>query len=76
MSLLFIGVDVSKEHLDAYVRPLDQRRRFDNTPDGVARLVAWVRAHSPERIVFESTGPYQKAALAALAALLAENLPA
>src|SRR5262249_51570285 len=46
---------------------------FDNDPDGIAQLVAWVRALAPERVVFESTGPYQKAAVGAL---LAFDLPA
>jgi transposase len=69
----FIGIDVSQDFLDACVRPLNLRRRFANSADGIAELVAWVRSHVPERIVFESTGPYQKAAVAAL---LTEGLPA
>jgi len=73
MSLTFIGIDVSKDTLDAYVRPADLRRRFANTAAGIAELVAWVRPHTPERILFESTGPYHKAAVGAL---LAEGLPA
>ena len=48
-------------------------KRFDNTPAGIEQLVAWVRPFAPERIVFESTGPYQKAAVGAL---LAAGLPA
>jgi transposase len=73
MSRNFIGIDVSQDWLDAYVRPAQQRRRFANTTDGITELVAWVQSHTAERIVFESTGPYQKAAVAAL---LAEGLPA
>ena len=69
----FIGVDVSKDYLDAHVRPASLRQRFANTTAGIALLVAWVRPHAAERIVFESTGPYQKAAVGAL---LAEGLPA
>jgi len=69
----FIGVDVSQDHLDGYVRPAALRRRFANTADGIAELIAWVRPHNAERIVFESTGPYQKAAVGAL---LAQGLPA
>ena len=69
----FVGVDVSQDHLDAYVRPAGLRRRFANTAAGIADLVAWVGPHAPERIVFESTGPYQKPAVGAL---LAEGLPA
>jgi transposase len=68
-----IGVDVSQEHLDVYVRPTAQRRRFANTAAGIVELIAWIRSHAADRIVFESTGPYQKAAVGAL---LAEGLPA
>lgn len=69
----FIGIDVSQDHLDVHVRPASLRHRFANTAEGIAALVAWVRPHAAERIVFESTGPYQKAAVGAL---LAEGLPA
>src|SRR5439155_16799988 len=69
----FIGIDVSQDHLDVHVRPAGLRRRFANTTAGIAELLAWVRPHAAERIIFESTGPYQKAAVGAL---LAEGLPA
>jgi transposase len=73
MHRTFIGVDVSKDHLDVHVRPTGLSRRFANTPAGITELLAFVRPHTAERILFESTGPYQKAAVAAL---LAEALPA
>lgn len=73
MHRTFIGVDVSQDHLDVHVRPASVRQRFANTTAGIAELVAWVRPHAAERILFESTGPYQKAAVGAL---LAEGLPA
>jgi transposase len=68
----FIGVDVSQDYLDVHVRPAAVRQRFANTTAGIAALLAWVRPHAAQRIVFESTGPYQKAAVGAL---LAEGLP-
>jgi transposase len=68
-----LGVDVSQEHLDVALRPGSIRKRFANTAEGIAHLVAWARPLAPHRIVFESTGPYHKAAVAAL---LAEGLPA
>ena len=73
MSRTFIGIDVCQDFLDVHVRPATLRRRFANTATGIAELVAWVRPHAAERILLESTGPYQKAAVAAL---LAEGLPA
>jgi len=73
MSRILIGVDVCKDFLDAHARPAGVQKRFDNNPAGIAQLVAWVQTLAPERVVFESTGPYQKAAVGAL---LAAALPA
>ncbi len=68
-----LGVDVSKDYLDTDTLPPTQQRRFTNDPAGTAELVEWARGFRPDRIVFESTGPYQKAAVGAL---LAAALPA
>jgi transposase len=73
MSGTFIGVDVSQDYLDVHVRPAAVRQRFPNNSEGIAALVAWVRPYAAERILFESTGPYQ---IAAVGALLAAGLPA
>jgi transposase len=73
MSRIFIGVDVCKDFLDAHVRPAAVSKRFPNTPAGIEQLVAWAQPFAAERLVFESTGPYQKAAVGAL---LAAKLPA
>lgn len=73
MARIIIGLDVAKDTLEAYVRPAGHRRSFANTADGIADLVGWATLQTPERIVCESTGPYQKAAVAAL---LAAGLPA
>lgn len=74
MTRIFIGIDVCKEWLDAAVRNAPQTpRRFANDPDGIGQLVAWARDINPERIVFESTGHYQRKAVGAL---LAASLPA
>ena len=73
MDRILIGVDVCKDCLDAHVRPVGAKKQFANTPADIEQLVAWVASFKPERVVFESTGPYQKAAVGAL---LAANLPA
>jgi transposase len=73
MPRLIVGVDVSQDHLDVHVRPTSTRQRFANTAAGIAEFAAWVRPLAAERILFESTGPYQ---MAAVGALLAEGLPA
>jgi len=68
-----MGVDVSNEYLDADTLPNSSKRRFPNDAAGIAELLEWARAVAPERIIFESTGHYQKAAVGAL---LAASLPA
>jgi transposase len=73
MSRVLVGVDVCKDFLDAHARPAGLKHRFDNNPAGIEQLVAWVTTFAPERVVFESTGPYQKAAVGAL---LTAGLPA
>jgi transposase len=73
MTRLMVGVDVSKDSLDAHARAAKESRKFANTAAGVAELVAWAKTHAPDRIIFESTGHYQKLAVGAL---LAAALPA
>lgn len=73
MSRILIGIDVCKDYLDAHARPAGLQQRFDNTPEGIQQLRAWLQTLTPERVVFESTGPYQKAAVGVL---LAAGLPA
>lgn len=73
MARSFVGIDVSQSKLDVHIRPLELHRRFDNTKDGITQLLDWIRPHTPERVVCESTGPYQKLLIGAL---LAEGLPA
>ena len=68
MPATFIGVDVCQESLDVHVRPAAERRRFANNAAGIAEVLAWIGPSAAERIVFESTGPYHKAAVAALLA--------
>lgn len=68
----FAGIDVSKAALDAHLRPGGLARRFDNTPEGIAAMLAWLAPTAPALIVMEATGGYEAAAAAALAA---EGLP-
>ena len=73
MNSLWIGVDVCKDFLDVHARPAGDRQRFPNTPAGAEQLVAWAKPLAPKRVVFESTGHYQKVAVGAL---LVAGLPA
>ena len=63
----FVGVDVSKDHLDLHVRPDGTAARYTNDPAGIAALVARVAGLTPERIVLEATGGFESPLAAALA---------
>jgi transposase len=64
----FVGIDVSKDHLDAHARPAGAAFREPNDPGGVAALVARVRELAPALVVLEATGGLEHPAAAALAA--------
>jgi transposase len=63
----FVGVDVSKDHLDLHARPDGSAARYANDPAGIATLVARVAELRPERIVLEATGGFEASLAAALA---------
>jgi transposase len=62
----FVGIDVSKDSLDTQLLPEGNARRFDNTPEGIAALVAWLAPLAPTLIVVEATGGYENALIAGL----------
>src|SRR6185312_7620848 len=62
----FVGIDVSKDCLDAHLLPEGTTRRFDNTPAGITALVAWLQPLSPTLVVLEATGGYERPAIAAV----------
>ena len=60
MESLFIGIDVSKDHLDVHLRPLGQAFRVPNDPAGHRDLLTRMTHFSKVlRIVLESTGGYE-----------------
>jgi transposase len=63
----FGGVDVSKDHLDAHVRPDGTARQFDNTPEGLDALLDWLRCCAVTLVVVEASGGYERALLTGLA---------
>lgn len=65
---MFVGVDVSKKHLDVFIRPTGESFRVDNDEVAIAGLVQRFKAASPKLIVFESTGGYERDAVFALSA--------
>lgn len=64
------GIDVAKRHLDLAVRSEGsaQTTRFEHTSAGIDRLVERLLKATPERVVLEATGGYERELAAALAA--------
>jgi len=65
---VFIGIDVSKAHLDVAVRPTGDAFRVANDPEGLAELSARLAPLGPALVVLEATGGLEHPAAAALAA--------
>ena len=65
-----VGIDVSKQHLDACKLPSGREARFSNTQEGVRAFGAWV-CPRVARVVYESTGSYHLL----LEDLLVDRLP-
>jgi transposase len=62
----YVGIDVAKDRLDVAVLGERQERQVDNTSQGIAQLVVWIKELQPELIVVEATGGYQRAVVEAL----------
>lgn len=69
---LFVGIDVSKAHLDVAVHQPASHWRVSNTEQGIAELVRRVQALAPTRIVLEATGGFE---LPLVAGLMHARLP-
>lgn len=71
MTNVTVGVDVSKDHLDAHRLPDGTAKRFTNDAVGHRALIRWLKPLTVDRIVFEATGRYtHKLELALTAAAL------
>lgn len=68
MDEIFVGIDVSKDHLDVALRPGEQLLRFGNDEVGIAALVEQLAAQATTLVVLEATGGLEMAATAAMAA--------
>jgi transposase len=55
-----IGVDVSKDWLDAHRLADGAARRFANDKTGRKALIKWLTGGPVKRVVFEPTGPYHR----------------
>jgi transposase len=50
-----IGIDISKDALDAYWLSKRQHKQFANTKAGLGALVCWIRRSEVSLVVFEAT---------------------
>lgn len=62
----FIGIDVSKDTLELFVKPLGKRMNFAQTEDGLSLMASFVQSFAPSLVVLEATGGLERAAVAIL----------
>jgi transposase len=53
---IFVGIDISKKHLDISVRPTGQKWRMNNNDTDISALAEKLKALAPKLIVLEATG--------------------
>ncbi len=59
MSKRSIGIDISRNHLDAHCLPEGGTRRFTNDPRGFEALIDWI-GPDVDCIAHEPTGPWHR----------------
>ncbi len=60
VSKVYIGVDVSKDHLDVYIQPNRKFFKIPNTKVGIKEFVRTLGKYEVAEIACESTGGYEK----------------
>jgi transposase len=68
MEQVFIGIDVSRDRLDAHVRPSDESFAVARDNEGLAILIERLRAFDPYLVVLEATGGFEVTVAAAVVA--------
>ncbi len=65
---VFVGVDVSKKHLDFYLYPINKAIRIENSMQGMKFLLSELSTYKNrlEQIVCEATGGYEQLMIKAL----------
>jgi transposase len=58
--MYFIGIDVSKDSLDVYIRPENILLKFSNTNKGIQSFLSVLKKYEGCLVVFEATGGYEK----------------
>lgn len=67
MGDVFVGIDVSKDHLDVFSRPEGLTGRYENNVAGIAALTKQLHALRPALVVLEATGGYEASVAGELA---------
>jgi transposase len=67
-SLIFVGIDVAKAHLDIAVRPSGEQWRAPHDAPGIGALVDRLAGLAPTLVVLEATGGREVGLVAALVA--------
>jgi transposase len=62
----FVGIDVSKDHLDIAVRPEGRSFTVPNDDAGIQELISRLLPLSPKVVLLEATGGYENLVVAAL----------
>ena len=59
---IHIGIDVSKALLDVFNGDTASHHQFDNSTQGIKKLMSWVKKYKKDQILFtlEATGGYEK----------------
>ena len=65
-SAVFVGIDVSKAHLDVAVRPTEDEWRSQNSETGVNEVVDRLKKLDPDLVVLEATGKLENAVAVSL----------
>jgi transposase len=65
---VFVGIDISKAHLDVAIRPSGERHRVANEETAIRSLVLSLVEQSPTLVVLEATGGLETTLVMALAA--------
>jgi transposase len=55
-----VGIDVSKEKVDACIRSSSVRKAFASSDEGRGELIAWLREHRVSKAVMEASGGYER----------------
>ena len=64
---MFVGIDVSKDHLDISIRPTGEAFKGQNTDEGIEGIVARLASMNVTLVVMEATGGHEAKIASALA---------